>query len=275
MTPAMTAITTNRLTVGYRGHRVVEDISLSLPCGRLVCLLGPNGAGKSTLLRTLCGFQPPIAGTVTISGSDITTMSAAEVARLVSVVLTDRPLTPSLTAAEMVGMGRAPYTGFWGRLSDDDRRLISEAMQTVGIAPLATRRMGRLSDGERQKVMIAKALAQHTPVIVLDEPTAFLDYPSKVAVMKTLARLAHDEGKTILMSTHDLELAAQLGDELMKIENKHIRKITADEVSRIIGRLLRGYPCNILSTSSRLPSKAPALSILSVHMAAANRPASP
>lgn len=240
MTPVMTAITTNRLTVGYRGHRVVEDISLSLPCGRLVCLLGPNGAGKSTLLRTLCGFQPPIEGTVTISGSDITTMSAAEVARLVSVVLTDRPLTPSLTAAEMVGMGRAPYTGFWGRLSDDDRRLISEAMQTVGIAPLATRRMGQLSDGELQKVMIAKALAQHTPVIVLDEPTAFLDYPSKVAVMKTLARLAHDEGKTILMSTHDLELAAQLGDELMEIENKHIRKITADEVSRIIGRLLRG-----------------------------------
>lgn len=236
----MTAITTNRLTVGYRGHRVVEDISLSLPCGRLVCLLGPNGAGKSTLLRTLCGFQPPIAGTVTISGSDITTMSAAEVARLVSVVLTDRPLTPSLTAQEMVGMGRAPYTGFWGRLSDDDRRLVSEAMQTVGIDSLATRRMGRLSDGERQKVMIAKALAQHTPVIVLDEPTAFLDYPSKVAVMKTLARLAHDEGKTILMSTHDLELAAQLGDELMEIENKHIRKITADEVSRIIGRLLRG-----------------------------------
>ena len=236
----MTAITTNRLTVGYRGHRVVEDISLSLPCGRLVCLLGPNGAGKSTLLRTLCGFQPPIAGTVTISGSDITTMSAAEVARLVSVVLTDRPLTSSLTAAEMVGMGRAPYTGFWGRLSDDDRRLVSEAMQTVGIAPLATRRMSQLSDGELQKVMIAKALAQHTPVIVLDEPTAFLDYPSKVAVMKTLARLAHDEGKTILMSTHDLELAAQLGDELMKIENKHIRKITADEVSRIIGRLLRG-----------------------------------
>ena len=236
----MTAITTNRLTVGYRGHRVVEDISLSLPCGRLVCLLGPNGAGKSTLLRTLCGFQPPIEGTVTISGSDITTMSAAEVARLVSVVLTDRPLTPSLTAAEMVGMGRAPYTGFWGRLGDDDRRLVSEAMTTVGRAPLATRRMGQLSDGERQKVMIAKALAQHTPVIVLDEPTAFLDYPSKVAVMKTLARLAHDEGKTILMSTHDLELAAQLGDELMEIENKHIRKITADEVSRIIGRLLRG-----------------------------------
>ena len=236
----MTAITTNRLTVGYRGHRVVEDISLSLPCGRLVCLLGPNGAGKSTLLRTLCGFQPPIEGTVTISGSDIATMSAAEVARLVSVVLTDRPLTPSLTAAEMVGMGRAPYTGFWGRLSDEDRRLVSEAMQTVGIAPLATRRMGRLSDGERQKVMIAKALAQHTPVIVLDEPTAFLDYPSKVAVMKTLARLAHDEGKTILMSTHDLELATQLGDELMEIENKHIRRITADEVSRIIGRLLRG-----------------------------------
>ena len=236
----MTAITTNRLTVGYRGHRVVEDISLSLPCGRLVCLLGPNGAGKSTLLRTLCGFQPPIAGTVTISGSDITTMSAPEVARLVSVVLTDRPLTPSLTAAEMVGMGRAPYTGFWGRLSDDDRRLVSEAMQTVGVDSLATRRMGQLSDGERQKVMIAKALAQHTPVIVLDEPTAFLDYPSKVAVMKTLARLAHDESKTILMSTHDLELAAQLGDELMEIENKHIRKITADEVSRIIGRLLRG-----------------------------------
>ena len=235
----MTAITTNRLTVGYRGHRVVEDISLSLPCGRLVCLLGPNGAGKSTLLRTLCGFQPPIEGTVTISGSDITTMSAAEVARLVSVVLTDRPLTSSLTAAEMVGMGRAPYTGFWGRLSDDDRRLVSEAMQTVGIDSLATRRMGRLSDGERQKVMIAKALAQHTPVIVLDEPTAFLDYPSKVAVMKTLARLAHDEGKTILMSTHDLEIAAAMADNLIEIHEQTICKTTAAVVRARIAQLLQ------------------------------------
>ena len=238
----MTAITTNRLTVGYRGHRVVEDISLSLPCGRLVCLLGPNGAGKSTLLRTLCGFQPPIAGTVTISGSDITTMSAAEVARLVSVVLTDRPLTPSLTAAEMVGMGRAPYTGFWGRLSEDDHRIVDEAMQSVGISHMSHRRVCSLSDGECQKTMIAKTLAQQTPYILLDEPTAFLDFTGKVELMQLLRRLAHEQGKTILMSTHDLEAALRTADRMWILADGAIAQGTPHEladsgdIQRYIGR---------------------------------------
>ena len=242
MTPVMTAITTNRLTVGYRGHRVVEDISLSLPCGRLVCLLGPNGAGKSTLLRTLCGFQPPIAGTVTISGSDITTMSAAEVARLVSVVLTDRPLTLSLTAAEMVGMGRAPYTGFWGRLSDADHRIVDEAMQSVGISHMSHRRVCSLSDGECQKTMIAKTLAQQTPYILLDEPTAFLDFTGKVELMQLLRRLAHEQGKTILMATHDLEAALRTADRMWILADGVIAQGTPHEladsgdIQRYIGR---------------------------------------
>lgn len=235
---SMQGIETINLCVGYHGHSVVEDINLSLPCGRMACILGSNGAGKSTLLRTLCGFQSPLSGTVNIGGSDINHLTPAGMARRVSVVLTYRPDTPSLTAEEMVAMGRAPYTGFWGSLGKTDRDIVQQAMLTVGITTLANRRMGQLSDGERQKVMIAKALAQQTPVILLDEPTAFLDYASKVAVMKTLSHLAHNEEKTILISTHDLELAARIADCLLEIRNQRIVKVSAHEVSLSIDHML-------------------------------------
>ena len=237
-------ITFKNLTIGYRSKHqlraIASSICASLQADELTCLIGANGVGKSTLLRTLAGFQPALEGEILLSGKSLSAFSAQELARIIGVVLTSKPDVTQLTVKEVVGIGRSPYTNFWGTLSSSDHQIVDDAIRQVGIPHLASRNIHELSDGERQKVMIAKALAQHTPVIVLDEPTAFLDYPSKVAVMKTLARLAHDEGKTILMSTHDLELAAQLGDELMEIENKHIRKITADEVSRIIGRLLRG-----------------------------------
>ena len=236
----MPAIDTANLSVGYRKHCIVEDINLSLPCGSMTCILGPNGAGKSTLLRTLCGFQPALGGSASIEGTDISQLSPAQMARKVSVVLTYRPDTPSLTAEEMVAMGRAPYTGFWGTIHSADKLVVEQAMHTVGITSLASRRMGTLSDGELQKVMIAKALAQQTPVILLDEPTAFLDYASKVQVMKTLSSLAHQEGKTILMSTHDMELAARLADNLLEIKEGHIVSVTAHQVIRNIDTMLRG-----------------------------------
>lgn len=236
----MPAIDTANLSVGYRKHCIVEDINLSLPCGSMTCILGPNGAGKSTLLRTLCGFQPALGGSASIEGTDISQLSPAQMARKVSVVLTYRPDTPSLTAEEMVAMGRAPYTGFWGTIHSADKLVVEQAMHTVGITSLASRRMGTLSDGELQKVMIAKALAQQTPVILLDEPTAFLDYASKVQVMKTLSSLAHQEGKTILMSTHDMELAARLADNLLEIKERHIVSVTAHQVIRNIDTMLRG-----------------------------------
>lgn len=236
----MPAIDTVNLSVGYRKHCIVEDINLSLPCGSMTCILGPNGAGKSTLLRTLCGFQPALGGSASIEGTDISQLSPAQIARKVSVVLTYRPDTPSLTAEEMVAMGRAPYTGFWGTIHSADKLVVEQAMHTVGITSLASRRMGTLSDGELQKVMIAKALAQQTPVILLDEPTAFLDYASKVQVMKTLSSLAHQEGKSILMSTHDMELAARLADNLLEIKERHIVSVTAHQVISNIDTMLRG-----------------------------------
>ena len=235
----MLAIETANLTIGYPNHSVAENINLQLSSGRMACLLGANGTGKSTLLRTLCGFQSPLCGSASIAGYNINLLSPIQMARRVSVVLTCRPDTPSLTAEEMVAMGRAPYTGFWGNIHSTDRLLVQQAMHTVGIATLAHRRIRTLSDGELQKVMIAKALAQQTPVILLDEPTAFLDYASKVQIMKTLYSLAHHEGKTILLSTHDMELAARIADDLLEIKNRRISPVTAKEVSRSIDSMLQ------------------------------------
>lgn len=199
---------------GRRGRVVGRGLTASLPPASLTALVGTNGAGKSTLLRTLAGFLPPLAGRVAWLGRGIGDYRPAELARVLSVVLTDRPDTGALTAGEVVAMGRFPYTPMSGRLSQADRRIAREALAEAGVAELAAREFRSLSDGERQRVMIAKALAQQTPVILLDEPTAFLDYPGKVATMRLLAHLARGGGKTVLLSTHDLELALQLADRL-------------------------------------------------------------
>ena len=206
------------LSIGYSGKhgnkRVAEGISDTIRSGELTCLLGANGAGKSTLLRTLSGFLPPLAGEITILGKPLHDYREKELATVISVVLTEKSNLQNMTVTELVGMGRSPYTGFWGRLSADDRRKVGEALDLVGIAPLRDRLVQTLSDGERQKVMIAKALAQETPIIFLDEPTAFLDYPSKVEILHLLHRLSHEAGKTVFLSTHDLELALQITDRI-------------------------------------------------------------
>lgn len=218
----MLTISLHDLTTGYRTRHglkpVSRDINASLRPGELTCLLGPNGAGKSTLLRTLSGFSKPLSGSVMLMGRDISSYSPSELSRLVGVVLTERLMVSEMTVEELVGMGRAPYTGFWGRLSVADRRIVADALRAVGVADMAGRAIQTLSDGERQKVMIAKALAQQTPVILLDEPTAFLDYPSKVEMMRLLHSLARTEGKTIFLSTHDLELALRTSDTVWLID---------------------------------------------------------
>ena len=193
---------------------MATGLCASLFSGELTCLLGPNGVGKSTLLRTLAAFQPPLSGTVTIGDSELSTMSARKISRTIGIVLTEKPDVPGMTAREMVAMGRSPYTGFWGRQDDEDKVIVNEAITTVGINALADRLVGTLSDGELQKVMIAKALAQQTPIVLLDEPTAFLDFPSKVDTMLLLRRICREQQKTVFLSTHDLELALQTADRL-------------------------------------------------------------
>lgn len=216
-------ITLEDLSTGYGSHCVASHLNASLASGRLTCLLGANGVGKSTLLRTLCGFLPPMGGSIRINGTDIRQLSRKEMSQTIGVVLTERPDVPDMNVEEMTAMGRTPYTGFWGSLQGNDKEAVKEAMQMVSIAHLSARKVHTLSDGERQKVMIAKALAQQTPVILLDEPTAFLDFPSKVETMRLLKRLAHQSGKTIFLSTHDLEMAIQLADDLWLLSKEGLQ----------------------------------------------------
>ena len=204
------------LSTGYRNKKnitvVAHDINATIQGGELTCLLGPNGAGKSTLLRTLSAFLPPVKGDITIMGRNLRDYTDKELSKTIGVVLTEKTDLRNMTVYDLIGLGRSPYTGFWGTLHEDDRRIVADAIEMVGIGPLKDRMIQTLSDGERQKVMIAKALAQQTPVIFLDEPTAFLDFPSKVEIMQLLHVLSRSTGKTIFLSTHDLELALQIAD---------------------------------------------------------------
>lgn len=215
------------LTIGYvnqRPQKVVHSgINLSLKKGELTCLLGTNGAGKSTLLKTLSGFQMGIQGKVFLEGDEIHFISKKKLARKLSVVLTDSIAAGNLTVYEVVSFGRYVYSDFFGRLSAKDDEMIRYALECVGISHFAKRNISELSDGERQKVMIAKAIAQETPLILLDEPTAFLDLPSRVEIMVLLRKLSAENGKTILLSTHDLDLALQLADKIwLMAKNREI-----------------------------------------------------
>ena len=213
------------LETGYRDKKkttvITKDINASLYAGELTCLLGPNGAGKSTLLKTLTAFIPPIAGEVLIDGRELNQYSDADLSRVIGVVLTEKLNINNMSVEELTGMGRSPYTGFWGHMTAHDKMIVDEAIDLVGLDHLRQRMVQTLSDGERQKVMIAKALAQETPVIFLDEPTAFLDYPSKVEIMQLLQRLAREKEKTVFLSTHDLELALQIADKVWLIDKPH------------------------------------------------------
>ena len=199
---------------GSKAHCISRALSAHLPASSLTALVGVNGAGKSTLLRTLAGLQPPLSGEVLILGKHLSQYTSLELAQTLSVVLTQRVEVEYLSAREVVEMGRMPYTSLTGRLSAEDQGKVESAMRLTGTLRFADKSIDQLSDGERGRVMIAKALAQDARIMLLDEPTAFLDFPSKVEMLRLLTSLAHDTGLSILLSIHDLELALQFADHL-------------------------------------------------------------
>jgi len=211
-------IRTFDLTIGYRrGNKVLpvqHDLNLQVEEGELISLIGPNGCGKSTLLRTICGLQEPLSGKIQVQEVDLKKISISERARFFGLVLTDSVRLGYITVRQMVAMGRHPYTSFSGKLNVEDRQRIEESMAAVHLQDLADRLVSELSDGEHQRVMIAKALAQDTPFILLDEPTSHLDLPNRVEMMLLLKKLAHDLQKSILISTHEIDLALRLSDKI-------------------------------------------------------------
>ena len=193
---------------------VQRNLCFSLHAGEMVCILGPNGCGKSTLLRTLAGLQPSLAGDFAIQNSKFKTQNSS-----IALVLTERLSLDNTTVHDVVAMGRYPYTSFLGGLSAEDEAIISEALEAVGFQnskfKIQNSKFTSHSDGEKQRILIAKAIAQQTPNILLDEPTAHLDLPNRIRILQLLRRLAHEQGKTILISTHELDLAIQLSDRIL------------------------------------------------------------
>lgn len=209
----------SNLTIGYGVRVVQKDLNLQIRRGELICVLGPNGCGKSTLLRTLAGLQPALAGSCTIENPDkidVFAMSEKEKARCFAIVLTERLSANNATVEDITAMGRYPYSGWLGALNDEDRRIISEALNQTEMTACRSRFFNCLSDGEKQRVLISKALAQQTPYIFLDEPTAHLDLPNRIKTLLLLRELAHanQSPKSVIISTHELDLALQTADTI-------------------------------------------------------------
>lgn len=206
------------LTLGYGERILFENAGIGFGWGEFTALVGRNGTGKSTLLRTIASLAKPLRGGIMIDGRPLEEMTSREIASKISFVSTDEVRTTNLRVADVVGLGRAPYTNWIGTLRDEDRDIVRRSLELVGMGAFAQKSMDTLSDGERQRVMIARALAQDTPIILLDEPTAYLDLPNKYEICLLLRELAHKEKKSIIFSTHDLSIALELCDTLAMIE---------------------------------------------------------
>ena len=220
------SISTNKLTIGYGATVIQRDLTFSLHAGEMVCMLGPNGCGKSTLLRTLAGLQPALSGEYTHSD-----------AKNIALVLTERLSMDNTTVHDVVALGRYPYSSFLDGLKAEDESIISESLRQVGFANreslIENSFFNAHSDGEKQRILIAKALAQQTPIILLDEPTAHLDLPHRILILRLLRQLAHEQGKTILISTHELDLALALSDRiLLMTPGKGIQLDTAENLRK-------------------------------------------
>lgn len=207
------------LTLGYGDRILFADANIGFGWGEFTALIGRNGTGKSTLLRTIAALAKPMSGYVTLDGRRLEEMSRLEIASRISFVSTDEVRVTNLKVADVVALGRAPYTNWIGSLTTEDKRMVVRSLELVGMSAFAHKGMDTLSDGERQRVMIARALAQDTPIILLDEPTAFLDLPNKYGICLLLRELAHKQGKSIIFSTHDLNIALELCDTIALIDN--------------------------------------------------------
>jgi iron complex transport system ATP-binding protein len=232
-------LSTSNLSIGYHSKSgnfaIAQNLNLSLQEGKLTALVGANGIGKSTLLRTLTGIQKPLGGTVFLNEKNIQAYSPSELSQQLSLVLTEKLPPSNLNVFELIALGRQPYTNWIGKQAEEDITKIHEAMELTQISHLATKKHYEISDGQLQKVLIARALAQDTPLIILDEPTTHLDLLHKVAVFKLLKKLAHEAGKCILFSTHDIDMAIQLSDEMIIMTEENV---------------LQDQPCNFIAKRS-------------------------
>lgn len=219
-----------QLTIGYKHNILLNDVTTTVGSGRLVALLGRNGSGKSTLLRTLAGLEHPLTGEVWLAGQAQSALSVVEQSRLVSLVTTGRVGIPNLRVWDVVAMGRSPYTNWLGWLRKEDKDAVSHALRATGMEAYIDRTMDSLSDGECQRVMIARALAQDTPIILLDEPTSFLDLPNRYELCLLLKRLAEANNKCILFSTHELEIALTLCDTILLIDSPYLHNLPTPEM---------------------------------------------
>ena len=223
-----TAISLHRLSIGYpaqgKAREVFPPFSADAGAGELVALVGRNGQGKSTLLRTLIGLQPALAGEVRLFGKPLAAYDLRALATLVSYVSTDNVKVGNLKVFDLVSLGRYPYTGWFGALSQADKEVVMSSLDMVGMRGCAWRNTNRLSDGERQRAMVARALAQDTPIIALDEPTAFLDLPNRYDIVLLLKRLVRERQKTVLFSTHDLSIALKVADRMWVMCNGEVHQ---------------------------------------------------
>ena len=220
---------TDKLSVGYGDRTVVSDIALSAEPGQILCLIGPNGAGKSTLLKTLLRLLPPAAGAVYLEGKELRTYSERELARRSAAMLTGRPEPELMKSAEVVAAGRYPYTGRLGILSEEDRRVVRESMEKVGVSELADTDFTHLSDGQRQRVLLARALCQEPRLLILDEPTSFLDIRHKLDFLQLLRELVRERQLAVVMSMHELELAQRFADRLLCIRDGRVDRAGSPE----------------------------------------------
>lgn len=224
-------LSTDALSVGYDGRALIEDIRISVARGDVLTLIGPNGAGKSTILKTLAAYLEPVAGTVVLGGDELTGLGAKERARRMSVVLTDHPHTELLTCLDIVEMGRYPYTGGFGQLSDDDRAKVESTMRLANVWDIRHRDFMQISDGQRQRVLLARAICQAPDVIVLDEPTSYLDIRYQIELLGILRRLAKQEHVAVVMSLHELDMAQKVSDYVLCVKGDRImRSGTPDEI---------------------------------------------
>lgn len=226
------SISLHNITLRYGPRILLDGVSAEIPQGSLTALLGRNGTGKSTLLRAIAGLGTTAGGQIELCGRQLAAMSAQQRASTVSFVTTDKVRIANLTCEDVVSLGRAPYTNWIGRMQEADRAIVERSLELVGMSSFARKTMDAMSDGECQRILIARALAQDTPVILLDEPTAFLDLPNRYSLASLLGQLAHDEGKCILFSTHDLDIALGLCDSVALIDTPSLHHLpTAEMVS--------------------------------------------
>lgn len=228
-------------TIGFGERILLSEVNATIPDGKLTALIGRNGTGKSTLLRAIAGLRHKHSGKILLEGRSVTQMRAEEKARMLAFVTTQRTRIANLKCEDVVAMGRAPYTNWIGRMQEVDKEIVGQSLRAVGMEAYAHRTLDKMSDGECQRIMIARALAQSTPIILLDEPTSFLDLPSRYELCLLLSRLAKEENKCILFSTHELDIALKLADSVALIDPPHLSCMPSDEMlmSGKIERLFR------------------------------------